>query len=321
MDPILRRELIAAGTTDAEIRTAVRRERLTPLATGAYAETQRYRELERDDRYVLKVRAAASRSPGLVVSHASAAALHGLPQYGLDRSAVHLTRPGHGGNRRTAHRVVHAGRLPGASVVDVDGLAVTDLSRTVIDVARTEPYTPAVAIADAALRADEGIVGALPADLMAATRSLGRPQAQRVLAAADGRAESVGEKRLRLQLLRAGLAAPALQIEVFDERGRLLGRVGAGYPEHGVLIEFDGMVKYERLRRPGESASDAVIREKAREERITELGWLVIRFVWKDLRSPERVAARVRSARAARRRFAGAIRGRWVESDPITVSV
>ena len=42
----------------------------------------------------------------------------------------------------------------------------------------------------------------------------------------------------------------------------------------GVFVEFDGKIKYEALLKPGESASDVVIREKRREERIVELtGW------------------------------------------------
>ncbi|WP_240524231.1 hypothetical protein [Gordonia polyisoprenivorans] len=47
--------------------------------------------------------------------------------------------------------------------------------------------------------------------------------------------------------------------------------------------EFDGMIKYGRLRRPGESIADAVIREKLREDEIRDTGPRVVRWTWNDL--------------------------------------
>ena len=59
--------------------------------------------------------------------------------------------------------------------------------------------------------------------------------------------------------------------------------------------------KYEALLKPGESASDVVIREKRREERIVELtGWLCIRVTWSDLENPEALLGRIRKAFARR---------------------
>ncbi|MEN2509822.1 hypothetical protein [Gordonia polyisoprenivorans] len=50
-----------------------------------------------------------------------------------------------------------------------------------------------------------------------------------------------------------------------------------------VVGEFDGMIKYGRLRRPGESIADAVIREKLREDEIRDTGPRVVRWTWNDL--------------------------------------
>jgi hypothetical protein len=60
--------------------------------------------------------------------------------------------------------------------------------------------------------------------------------------------------------------------------------------------EFDGRVEYGRLLGPGQDAGDAVFAEKRREDAIRDEDWNVLRWVWADLRRPDRLAARVRRA-------------------------
>lgn len=48
-----------------------------------------------------------------------------------------------------------------------------------------------------------------------------------------------------------------------------------------MLIEFDGTVKYT------DGGSDALFREKRREDRIRALGYVVVRVIWADLFHPE----------------------------------
>jgi hypothetical protein len=67
------------------------------------------------------------------------------------------------------------------------------------------------------------------------------------------------------------------------------------WPEHRLLGEFDGRVKYGRLLRPGEEPGDAVFREKRREDLLRRVtGWSMIRITWEDLYHPARTAAAVR---------------------------
>ena len=42
-------------------------------------------------------------------------------------------------------------------------------------------------------------------------------------------------------------------------------------------------MKYQEFLRPGESATDVVVREKRREDLLRALGWQVVRWVWDDL--------------------------------------
>src|SRR5664279_5423884 len=111
--------------------------------------------------------------------------------------------------------------------------------------------------------------------LHSAYRHRGAPRARAALRLADGRAESPGETWTRLALTHPSLPPCELQIEVYDEHGRFVGRADGGYLEHGVLWEYDGQDKYHRLLAPGQTTLDAVLAEKRRESGFTELGWLV----------------------------------------------
>ena len=92
------------------------------------------------------------------------------------------------------------------------------------------------------------------------------------------------------------LPRPELQKEVFGPGGVLIGRSDFWWPEHALLGEFDGQVKYLRYRREGESIEEAVLREKKREDRMREVtGCRMIRFVWADLFHPERTSQRLRA--------------------------
>ena len=99
------------------------------------------------------------------------------------------------------------------------------------------------------------------------------------------------------------LGSPRLSCSsgVFAPDGRFVGRSDFGWPDFGVLGEFDGKAKYgELLRRPGQSAEEVLIAaENRREDRLRELGWMVIRWMWQDLTRPEALIGGLRRALAA----------------------
>jgi hypothetical protein len=130
-DLAFRPELLAAGITDDELRRLRTQRRLTALRPGAYVASDDPRLDDAIARHVLMVRAAVqSVAPGTVVSHASAAALHGLTLWGVPLDRVHLTRDRRSGGRCTALRHVHTAGLADDEVTDVDGIAVTSIDRT-----------------------------------------------------------------------------------------------------------------------------------------------------------------------------------------------
>ncbi len=102
-------------------------------------------------------------------------------------------------------------------------------------------------------------------------------------------AQSIGESLGRHLMWTQHLPEPQLQFKVYDEVGNLIGITDFAWPEFGLLGEFDGKIKYGRLLKDGETASDVVVREKEREDRIREVTrWLMIRYVWRDLYRPRR---------------------------------
>jgi len=229
-----------------------------------------------------------------VVSHLSAAVLHGLPVWGDPLRLVHVTRTS-GTGRREGHLHLHVTPLGTGAVVQVGGLAVTGLARTVVDLGRGQPLRQAVAAGDAALR-----IGLTSDELAAALADAqGRPgisAARRVVRLLDARSERAGESASRVVLHQGGLPPTDLQHAVFDESGRLVGRADFAWPEHRTLGEFDGRIKYGRLLRPGQTPEQAVWAEKCREDALRDLGWQVVRWTWADLREPELLAERLRRA-------------------------
>ena len=105
-----------------------------------------------EERHAVLIRAALPHlAPHWVLSHVSAAVVHGLPIWRLAADHVHVSRGGSGGARvtRGVHR--HVNPLPEDDVTVAGGLTVTSLARTVSDIARSAPFEQALVIADAAL--------------------------------------------------------------------------------------------------------------------------------------------------------------------------
>ncbi len=227
-----------------------------------------------------------------VLSHGTAALLHGLPVWDGMLSTVSATRQEGGHGRRTQWLRVHQSPLSNGERVAIDDYRVTSLERTAIDVARTLSFDHAVAVLDAALR-----LGAEPALLdeiaAAASGRKGARVAREALAFADARSESVGESISRARMLQVGLPAPELQVEVFTPSGLWVARGDFGWRRERVIGEFDGKVKY--IGSP-EQAADAVMREKAREQAIRDAGWWVVRWSWKDLADPTAFRRRIEAA-------------------------
>jgi predicted transcriptional regulator of viral defense system len=300
MTDLLRRSAaLADGMTDDELARLVRRGELFRLVRGTYASGGLPTDDDERHAAVVMATVAGLRLPG-AVSHLSAAVLHGLPTWNVRFDRVHLTRrpPASGSGTRRIH--LHVARLADDEVTVLNGLEVTDLTRTAVDVARTLPFEQAVVIVDAALATLRTTQEQLTDCLARMGAVPGVRRAARVVAFADGRSESVGESRSRVVLKRLGLPAPDLQVKLRRADGSEVARCDFGWREHRTIAEFDGRIKYGRLLRPGSEPGDAVFEEKLREDDIRDHGLKVARWIWRELDTPLVIADRLRRAFARR---------------------
>ncbi|MFI7064062.1 type IV toxin-antitoxin system AbiEi family antitoxin domain-containing protein [Kribbella sp. NPDC050124] len=294
-----------AGYTNEQIRERLADGRWERLRFGQYAERVDLSGWAPWDRPVIRhrrlVHAAVNsmRPNSAVVSHHSALAMHGVPVWLADLAEVQLTRmSGRSGVKAGVRH--HRGELSCPDVTRVDGVSVTSIARALVETAARASFEAAVVSADAALRRPEVSDDDLSRLLEVTEYWPGGPTIRSALAFADPLAESVGESRLRVLMRNEGLPAPVLQAVFRDDDG-FIGRVDFYFPDHKTVVEFDGLVKYP------DGSRDALIREKAREDRLRALGLEVVRITWADLAHPARTAMRIRQAfdRSRRLQVAG----------------
>lgn len=291
-------ELISSGLSQAELDAKVRAGALVRVRRGVYGESQDLSPEDVHRRMIVATMPAVH--PDCVVSHESAAVLHGLP---VPRSAlekVNLVRRSGGHGTSSGRLRVRASRLRDDEVTTVSGLRVTTLTRTVMDLSRSLGAEWGVAIADAGLRAGLDR-DALVAELEGCRRLPGLARARWVARFADARAESPAESVSRVQFFRHGVPAPELQVDLHDDDGHWVARVDFLWEEDSLVGECDGMSKYGALLAPGRTAAMAVRDEKRREEAIRDLGYGITRWDWGLAWQGERLGARVRRAGSRRR--------------------
>ncbi len=283
------------GYTSNELARQSRSGELIRLRRGAYV-SEVEAEPEGAARHLRLVEATVPlAAPDAVVSHVSAAVLHGLPVFSGRLDRVQLTRTSVPGGKKRGGIHLHAAPLDESEILDVNGIRTTSLARTIVDLGRSLPFEQAVVAGDAALRrglADEQ----LRLCLDRSARRPGMANARRVASFIDPLSESPGESMSRVTLHVAGVPAPTLQYEVCDTLGRLIGRADFCWEEHRTLGEFDGRVKYGRLLKPGEKIEDVLFREKLREDALRDLGWQVVRWIWADLKAPNLIVDRLNRA-------------------------
>jgi predicted transcriptional regulator of viral defense system len=277
------------GYPDSEIYRNRRSGAWTRLRSGAYAPTAAVADLDVHDRHRLAVRASMPAiDDRSAVSHQSAGVMHGLELWGLRLEHVHVARHGKGGGHRRGPIHSHYAPLRADEITAVDGIPVTTVARTTVDIARAAGFEQAVVAADCALRMGLTTVADLVDTLAHMRRWPGAARAARVVMFANGLAESVGESRSRVLIFRAGLPAPRLQVPLFSRDGEFLGRGDFVFGEQRTVAEFDGMIKYGRTIPKGgawdpERVSQAIVAEKLREDAIRRTPLSIGRWIWAEL--------------------------------------
>jgi hypothetical protein len=313
-DVILTCDLVVPADR-AEFFRRVRHREFLPIFRGVFVRAEHWSSLSNQDRYRARVMAAAafvvrvgslasvdttaafatSAAGRPLFANHSAAALWRLAWIGAWPQKVHTAEPLAAGGRSNAMFIRHTGGLPD-DWVEIDGLDVTTLARTVVDLARTESFGRAVTLADSALRRTlhpiEGLprtiltMAGLEAELDRVPVRHGSAKARRVIEFADGAADRPGESMSRVSMQVAGLPRPQLQVKLAGASGRIW-TVDFWWPSANLIGEFDGQYKYtepEFLR--GRTPQQVVYDEKLREDDLRAAGHLVCRWPWKIALSP-----------------------------------
>ena len=301
---------ISREQIDASDRAALlartRRGELERLFPGIYVETNVWMSLDRHAKYRLRIEAVMlGPRRDFVMSHESAAALWRLPRVAPWPDRVHVLERSSGAGRATSKLIRHPVGVPHHAQI-LDGIRVTDLARTAVDVAATNSFVEGVTALDAALRRTLHPHDEVPrtrltrTDLLDELRRIplthGRAKARRAIEFADGRADRPGESISRVSMSIAGLPAPQLQVELRGASGRLY-IVDFWWPQFAHIGEFDGRYKYtdpEFLR--GRTPEQALIDEKAREDDLRAAGNGMSRWTWEVARSPQRLQQLLKAA-------------------------
>jgi predicted transcriptional regulator of viral defense system len=304
-------ELREAGVSPEHVRRLCLEGGLHAVQHGVYVMGEHWRAADAAERYRLLVRAtslAAARPP--VLSHHSAAVLHGLPLIGRWPETVHVSTPDARGGSSTRFTTAHRG-APTGSVQSIDGCQVTSLARTLVDVAATSTLLVGVTMLDHALRVEAeraereegrtwpGLPTSPPAlskehlytELERVNPRTGRRQAEQSIGFASALSANPGETLSRVRIFQLGFAAPELQV-CFPGILGANAYVDFFWRQVQKIGEFDGFLKYGAGPvLAGRDPSSVVWQEKQREDALRARVRSFDRWGWDLALAPQRFHA------------------------------
>ncbi|HST41073.1 MAG TPA: type IV toxin-antitoxin system AbiEi family antitoxin domain-containing protein [Conexibacter sp.] len=281
---VSRRQLEGAGLTPAMVRTRLERGSLVRLHRGVYAVG--HRQLRPRGHSLAALFAVG---PGSALSHRDAAALHQLRPGNHRQTDVTIDA-----KRAPVEGIrIHRAQLPLDEVTRIDGLAVTTVARTLVDLADVVPsdhLTAAVQQAER-LRTFDGRAVEL---VLARTRNRrGGGHAALMALLADLRGHELQLTRSTLEIrfaalvARYGLPRPRTNVHV---HGR---EVDAWWPQARLAVEADGWRDH--------GTRVVFQRDRAKGNWLALRGVTLLRFTHDDvMRRPAEVAAQVAEALANR---------------------
>lgn len=221
-----------------------------------------------------------SRLPDLqptdAFSHISAALLHGIqPPYPATEQ-VEFTRIGYHANFPELR--IYDRALTRSDRVRVGEFLVTDLARTLADLAHDYPLEISVPMISEALHWRR--VGRSELDDHLSSRRRGSRTARSAFDLADSRHESQGESLCAVKFHRLGIRGMVPQVDVYDRAGSFIGRADFRHEDLPLIAEFHGLGKYYlNADGPDRASKD----NHKRHMKLTNAGYTVFNLVWADL--------------------------------------
>lgn len=280
-DGLLLRDRALTVVDPDDLLTALRSGRLRRIQRGIYLP----RRIPATPFVMARAALLSSGIPGAVPSHATAARVHHIAVPEEHRvEHVTVTREQRRRNRRDLH--FHTRSLSCGEVWVCDGLPITTVPRTLADLTTSLDRLPAVWALDDSLRRGLCSRAEIASVVEKWRGGAGCAQAWERLDEADGVAESFLETAGRLVLRDGKLPMPVPQYSLRAPDGSVVARLDGAYLREKIGLEFDGADPH--------GLPEAVFRDRVRQNRLSELGWTVLRFTWWDvLRDPAGVVATV----------------------------
>lgn len=299
----------AAGWTPDRLRRAVTRGDLVRVGRGAYAtaETVARCRTTPDGRLRLTSAAAtlSTRRPSWA-SHESGLALHKIPPgRAVPKRAVVTVDDKCGVVHRRDGYDLWPAQLPSWHRTEIAGIRAVTPARGVADRCRHVPFVDRLIVGDAALGLGRTTMEQIREALDFCTGWPGARGARAAAAYFNELRESPLESLSYGVFILHGLPLPNCQVPIVDDWGDLLGIVDFYWPEHGVIGEADGRLKYRRTLDGGAPRPTTLLDEKNRQELLEDRA-VVVRWGWSDATTAggRPLVQRVKRAfiRAARRR-------------------
>ena len=292
----LRGAYLASGFTDKSLARMVRDGTLAKPRRGAYVAGPTWKNLDPAGRHSVRARAVlAQAKTAVALSHVSGLLEFDTPIWDLSLEDIHVTRlDGRIGRRECGVRP-HRGLIGPDDLVTRNGVPVMSPTRLGLEVTTLCDVEHGMTVVSDLLHRGLTTTDQLTKRYQTITHWPNTMTTDLVLRLSDPRFESIGETRSYHLCFSQSLPMPEPQYKIRDRSGRIVAIVDFAWPELGVFMEFDGKVKYEKLLKPGQRATDVVFAEKQREDLVRRLtGWHCIRLVWADLDRPRATAAMIR---------------------------
>ena len=284
---ILRSQALDYGMTSAQIERRLRTGRWERVARGVY----RHAATEQTQLSRLLTVCLAHNA---LASHRSAAAVHSIDGYSLDRIEVVVAA-----NRSPA---VKGATLHKSAQMDLarptvrKAIPVTGVGRTVLDVAAVVSRRQLDDTIDAVLRDGRLRLWDLY-DVLVSHARRGRNGCGALRAALDAR---LGDDRVPLSrwsrmvsdlLVEAGLDQPCFEYPIHAADRKFIAQVDLAYPDRNLAIELDSVRWHHNLHN--------FSHDRQRRNRLLLAGWVVLNFTWEDYsRRPDQLCAAVAAAGA-----------------------
>lgn len=264
---VTRAQMIESGLSPSAIDRKVANGTVSVVAHGVY-------QVVSPDRHTDLLRGATLALPKAVVSHQSAAHLLFFPKLPMLEPTVVV--PSHTTHQFRGVTVRRCDDLIPSDVIKVDGLSVTNTSRTFFDLGRLLGFKEYDEIGEALVIASRMDLESFERVTNRLARR-GKPGARAAkdfleIRTGPNRGATVLERRGRAVISSGGLTLPVAQFPIPWDTDR---RFDEAYPAERLAIEWDSRAWHQQRR--------AMASDRRRDRQAAANGWVILRFTWEDV--------------------------------------